>query len=146
MKFSIFLTSKKPVFLKRLKDLTSLPIAHINMSFDGKIPLITFQEYENTETQCFGSETTNDFSFFSVVVEELSALGISYTIEGASDIADMYKRYELSGKISKSIDILELLHEKFPDSEAWEEEIDGKQHFFVKIDGKNVNALSVLDD
>jgi hypothetical protein len=143
-KFNIYLKHNSPTNLKQIKELTSLPMAHINESFLGITPLLSFANYEESESLCFGAEKTNDFEYFVSVVETLISLGVEIVLEGASDLSDMRKRYVLSKKILVSVDMLDALHERFPTSQSWEEEVGEEQKFFVEIEGKTVDAKTAL--
>lgn len=139
-KYEVVITGNGQERAKEIRNATNLSIGHILSSIKGDVPLLAYNDFDDSERESFSHYQTNDFNLLIHTIEILDQLGVCYVLSGAKDLEDLKQKYVLYQKVSVSIDMLEMLKEAFPTSPSWEKETEEGQKFYVEIDGQTFDA------
>ena len=142
MEVKLFLNNINNKELLKIKKHTSFPISMIKK--EDITPFLSYVDFVDDEKNNYDINVTNDFNFFKNLIIFLKNEDIGHYIENYNNLEDLILDYSLYNQVKNANYTLDILREKYPDSESWEEVKNDEQKIFIKINGIIYDAMEII--
>lgn len=142
MEVKLFLKDFNNKELLKIKKYTNLPMSIIKS--ENNKPFFSFIDFEDFKKNNYDINVTNDFNFFKNLIIFLKNEDIGHYIENYNNLEDLILDYSLYNQVKNANYTLDILREKYPDSESWEEVKNDEQKIFIKINGIIYDAMEII--
>ncbi len=142
MEVKLFLNNINNKELLKIKKHTSFPISIIKK--EDNTPFLSYVDFDDDEKNNYDINVTNDFNFFKNLIIFLKNEDIGHYIENYNNLEDLILDYSLYNQVKNANYTLDILREKYPDSESWEEVKNDEQKIFIKINGIIYDAMEII--